>query len=70
MRQLHPDCGYYRYELRTELAQDDQDLGRGSYYRTPKYSAAQSSSHPLETPIKPLAGTTNTFGMRTLNSIT
>jgi hypothetical protein len=42
MRQLYLVCGYYRYELQTELVQDDQDLGRGSY----RPSTAQRN-HPL-----------------------
>jgi hypothetical protein len=53
MRQLFLDRSCYRYELQAKLAQDDQDLGRGSY--PPNYGTAQSSNS-LETLVKPDAG--------------
>jgi hypothetical protein len=40
MRHLYLDCGYYRYELQTELAQDDRDLRCGSF--SSRYSAIYS----------------------------
>lgn len=63
--QLYLDCCYYRSELQTEITQDDQDLGRASYLP----SAAQCAVllYPIENPIKLVAGTTNTSGMRILD---
>jgi hypothetical protein len=61
MCKFYLDRGYYRYQLPTELAQDDRDLRRGSY--RPRYSVVIDS---LGTPTKPDAGTINTFGVRIL----
>jgi hypothetical protein len=60
VRRLHFHCGYCRFELRTELVQDDRDLRRGSFcsrYGTViRYSISWS-------PTTPDAGMFNTFGV-------
>jgi hypothetical protein len=43
MRQLYLDFGYYRHNLQTELAQEDQDLGRDSY----RSNTAQRNHRPI-----------------------
>jgi amino acid transporter len=63
MRYLYLDCSHYRYELQTELAQDDRDLCRGSF--RPRYSA-NILYLPWNPPTKPDAGAINTFGVRIL----